>query len=324
MIRRARAARFIFAAFALLAPSLAALSQPQTYRTIGVDDLVDARVPEGESVEAAGHAWFTGDAAYISFNQASARGGVRVDIAQVGPEESQRFQSLCRSPDQFRDGCWARMRGRIGRVGDQQSLVATEISSYRRIAADDRAGRAPDGERVEVVGQAWFNDAGGSAHIGRPTARGPMNVDISQVDPAESQRFKSACRGALGCQARMRGQTGMLGDRQGLIATEIEVFWRSINGSDIAGAGIPDGEWVEAIGHAWFTGDGAYMNINRPSARPPLRLDITHASEGRRFRSECRAPDQSRDGCRVRIEGRTGMVGDRQGVIAMEIEIIPQ
>ena len=117
------------AAAALLAPSVGALSQPQTYRVVTSSQLLGGSVPSGERVEVVGHAWFSGDSAYLNVNVPSARFPMRVDISGVDGEESLRFKSACHAPDQFRGGCRTRIRGRTEKIGERQGIVAVQIQS---------------------------------------------------------------------------------------------------------------------------------------------------------------------------------------------------
>jgi hypothetical protein len=44
-------------------------------------------------------------------------------------------------------------------------------------------------------------------------------------------------------------------------------MYRSVNSADLLGGYIPNGEWIEATGHVWFSDKGVFFNFNLPSAR---------------------------------------------------------
>lgn len=104
-------------------------------------------------------------------------------------------------------------------------------------------------------------------------------------------------------------------------------IYRPVDSADLLGGYIPNGEWVETAGHAWFSDKGIFFNFNQPSARVPIRVDVANVDPEniRRLKSECGSPDQFSGGCRVRIRGQTGMLGDhRQGILARDVEVIPR
>jgi len=102
-------------------------------------------------------------------------------------------------------------------------------------------------------------------------------------------------------------------------------IYSPVNGSDLLGGYISNGTWIEVTGHAWFSEQGIFFNVNRPSARVPIRIDVANVDPEniRRMKSECGSPDQFRGGCRVAVRGQTGTVGDRQGILATEVQIVP-
>jgi hypothetical protein len=103
-------------------------------------------------------------------------------------------------------------------------------------------------------------------------------------------------------------------------------IYRPVSSADLLGGYIPNGEWIEATGHAWFSDKGVFFNFNQPSARVPIRIDVANVdSENiRRLKSECGSPDQFSGGCRVTMRGQTGLLGDRQGVVARDVQVMPR
>jgi hypothetical protein len=101
---------------------------------------------------------------------------------------------------------------------------------------------------------------------------------------------------------------------------------RPVSSGDLLGGYVPNGEWIEVTGHAWVSDKGMFFNFNQPSARFPMRVDIANVDpeHSRRLNSECRSLDQFHGGCRVTIRGQTGLLGDRQGIFARDVEITPK
>src|ERR1700674_1218301 len=99
-------------------------------------------------------------------------------------------------------------------------------------------------------------------------------------------------------------------------------IYRPVNSADLLGGYIPNGEWIEATGHAWFSDNDVFFNFNQPSARVPIRVDvaIVDPENIRRLKSECGSSDQFSGGCWITIRGQTGMLGDRQGVLARDVQ----
>jgi hypothetical protein len=102
-------------------------AQPPIYRPVNSADLLGGYIPNGESIEATGHAWFSDRGVFFNFNQLSARVPIRVDVANVDPEKMRRLKSTCGSPDQFSGGCWVTIRGQTGILGDRQGILARDI-----------------------------------------------------------------------------------------------------------------------------------------------------------------------------------------------------
>jgi hypothetical protein len=103
-------------------------------------------------------------------------------------------------------------------------------------------------------------------------------------------------------------------------------IYRPVNSSDLLGGYIPNGEWIEATGHAWFSDKGVFFNFNQPSARVPIRVDVANVDPEnvRRLTSTCGSPDQFSGGCWVTIRGETAILGDRQGILARDIQVKPR
>jgi hypothetical protein len=101
---------------------------------------------------------------------------------------------------------------------------------------------------------------------------------------------------------------------------------RPVSSGDLLGGYVPNGEWIEVTGHAWISDKGMFFNFNQPSARFPMRVDIANVDpeHSRRLNSECHSLDQFRGGCWVTIRGQTGLLGDRQGIFARDVEITPK
>ncbi len=102
--------------------------------------------------------------------------------------------------------------------------------------------------------------------------------------------------------------------------------YRPVSSGDLLGGYVPNGEWIEVTGHAWVSDKGVFFNFNQPSARFPMRVDIANvdAEHSRRLNSECGSLDQFRGGCWVTIRGQTGLLGDRQGILARDVEVTPK
>jgi len=103
-------------------------------------------------------------------------------------------------------------------------------------------------------------------------------------------------------------------------------IYRPVNSSDLLGGYIPNGEWIETAGHAWFSDKGVFFNVNQPSAHVPIRVYVANVDpeNSRRLKSVCGSPNQFSGGCRVTIRGQTGMLGDRQGLLARDVQVIPR
>jgi hypothetical protein len=110
-------------------------------------------------------------------------------------------------------------------------------------------------------------------------------------------------------------------------------MYRSVNSADLLGGYIPNGEWIEATGHVWFSDKGVFFNFNLPSARVPMLVDVANVDPEniRRLKSTCGSPDQFSGGCRATIRGQVGRLDHRQdilmqdqGILARDIQIIPR
>jgi hypothetical protein len=90
-------------------------------------------------------------------------------------------------------------------------------------------GYVPIGEWIEVKGHAWFTEQGGRFNLTWASAAYPISVDVSRLETELVRRLSAECpsiRGSLlggGCEVVMRGQIGMVGDRHGIVATEVEI-----------------------------------------------------------------------------------------------------
>jgi hypothetical protein len=103
-------------------------------------------------------------------------------------------------------------------------------------------------------------------------------------------------------------------------------IYRPVESADLLGGYIANGEWIETTGHAWFSDKGVFFNFNQPSARVPIRVDVANVDPGNigRLKSECGSKDQFSGGCWVTIRGQTGMLGDRQGIFARDVRVMPR
>jgi hypothetical protein len=102
--------------------------------------------------------------------------------------------------------------------------------------------------------------------------------------------------------------------------------YRPINSADLLGGYILDGEWIETTGHVWVSDKGVFFNLNLPSARAPMPVDVANVDPEniRRLKSTCGAPDQFSGGCQVTMRGQVGRLDTRhQGILARDIQIIP-
>src|SRR4051794_38987237 len=128
--------RFVFglSIFVLTSLSLALKSkaQPPMYRPVNSSDLLGGYIRNGEWIEVDGHAWYSDQGVFFNAAQPSARVPIRVDVANVDPENSRRLQSECRSPDQFRGGCWVVIRGQTGMLGGRQGILAKDVQIIPR------------------------------------------------------------------------------------------------------------------------------------------------------------------------------------------------
>jgi hypothetical protein len=103
--------------------------------------------------------------------------------------------------------------------------------------------------------------------------------------------------------------------------------YRSVNSADLLGGYILDGEWIETTGHVWFSDKGVFFNLNLPSARAPMPVDVANVDPEniRRLNSTCGSSDQFSGGCQVTIRGQVGRLDTRhQGILARDIQIIPR
>jgi hypothetical protein len=101
---------------------------------------------------------------------------------------------------------------------------------------------------------------------------------------------------------------------------------KDVGSNDIILGYVPDGEWVETTGHAWQSPDGVFLNVNRPSAMVPLRIDIANVAPDSvaRFKAECSAPRQFEGGCDAVVRGQVTTVRGGKGILARELHIGPR
>jgi hypothetical protein len=102
---------------------------------------------------------------------------------------------------------------------------------YRPVNTSDLlGGYIRNEEWIEVDGHVWFSDQGVFFNADQSSARVPIRVDVVNVNPENSRRLQSECgapdqfRG--GCWVVIRGQTGMLGGRQGILARDVQIIAR--------------------------------------------------------------------------------------------------
>jgi hypothetical protein len=106
-----------------------------------------------------------------------------------------------------------------------------QTEMYKRVPIGDLLGGSmANGEWVETSGHAWINDEGVFVSIKAPSAVFWIRVDITHVSAEDSGRLKSMCSAlnkfSGGCHVTIRGQTAILRNRQGIVATEIRVISR--------------------------------------------------------------------------------------------------
>ncbi len=99
--------------------------------------------------------------------------------------------------------------------------------AYRQVSSSDLVGGyIGNGEWVETRGHLWFSDAGVFFAVNVPSARAPIPVDVANLSPEAIARLKASCSApnqfSGGCQSTIRGQTAIIGARQGVIAREIQ------------------------------------------------------------------------------------------------------
>lgn len=101
--------------------------------------------------------------------------------------------------------------------------------------------------------------------------------------------------------------------------------YKRVDTYSISSGRVPIGEWIETKGHAWFAEQGGRFNFNQVSAAYPISIDVSRLEIElvRRLSAECPSKPESRlaGGCEAVIRGQIGMVGDRRGIFATEVEI---
>jgi hypothetical protein len=101
--------------------------------------------------------------------------------------------------------------------------------------------------------------------------------------------------------------------------------YKQVDTYSIGRGNVPIGEWIEVKGHAWFTEQGGRFNRAWASAAYPISVDVSRLETElvRRLSAECPSMPASRlaGGCEVVLRGQIGMVGDRHGIVATEVEI---
>jgi hypothetical protein len=105
----------------------AARAQSAIYRPVNGTDLVGGYIPNKESVEVAGHVWFSDHGVFFNVNKLSARVPIRVDVSNVDPKGIRRLKSTCESADQFSGGCWATIRGEVAVLDGRKGILAKDV-----------------------------------------------------------------------------------------------------------------------------------------------------------------------------------------------------
>jgi hypothetical protein len=103
-----------------------------------------------------------------------------------------------------------------------------QAPNYRLVySADLVSGHIADGEWIETAGHVWFSDTGVFFAVNQPSARVPIRVDIANIDPETIRQLKSTCGSpdqfSGGCWVAIRGQTGSINDRKGILASDIRL-----------------------------------------------------------------------------------------------------
>ena len=110
---------FVVLVFVLTSSSFASgpKAQPATYSPVNGSDLLGGYIPNGTWIEVTGHAWFSEQGIFFNVAQPSARVPIRIDVANVDPENIRRMKAECGSPDQFRGGC------RVAHIASEEMSV---------------------------------------------------------------------------------------------------------------------------------------------------------------------------------------------------------
>ena len=88
-------------------------------------------------------------------------------------------------------------------------------------------GHMSPGQLIETSGHIWFRQTGVFLNVNQPSAHVPLLIDVSAV-PAEKRTNWAACAAPEqglggGCEAVIRGMTGLIDGRRGIFAHEIEI-----------------------------------------------------------------------------------------------------
>jgi hypothetical protein len=101
-------------------------------------------------------------------------------------------------------------------------------AAYRRVYSSDVImGYVSPGQLIETSGHIWFRQTGVFLNVNAPSAHVPLLIDVSAV-PAEKRTSWAACAAPEqglggGCEAVIRGKTGLIAGRRGIFAHAIEI-----------------------------------------------------------------------------------------------------
>ena len=90
---------------------------------------------------------------------------------------------------------------------------------------------------------------------------------------------------------------------------------------------VPDGELIETTGYLWVSSTGVFLNVNPPSARWPLFIDVVNVPLDMfaKVQTACTSERPSLDaGCQAVVHGRAGRAIERDGRRAIFASSIAQ
>jgi hypothetical protein len=121
--------------------------------------------------------------------------------------------------------CFAAVLLAVGPVAfdaEAQQMVYEPVN-----AADLLGNHVLNGKAIETEGHFWLKGDEAFFNFNQPSARPPMSVDVSRLNPQALEKLRAECSSdtqfAGGCRVIIRGETAMAGKRQMLIAQDIRI-----------------------------------------------------------------------------------------------------